>query len=436
MGPRSTRGRVLMFLLLVLMMAVGANRDSTAAGFARTVSKAEVLASPPPISPAVNAVIIIRNRVVLSIANIFSVAVSLWPFFIRWRYGSWFITRQIFPAKVVACNLVASVTWTIYMMVQMYAGGNYAGDDVLLINSWTITKSNSTDFSLTTPIVINTMLAGVLSAFWALYAWIFDPKSPNYFMIANSLAAGMSSIQFVWLLVLRNSHREVNGQIVEVESLRCVLLSVAKSLERLGAAAPTEEFLQQTKYLLRLQEGLSIGLQSLDLMESAFLRLEQELVKNVARTANHVLEMQDKQDAAANFVARSDDNNATDVLRACRILREGCTTNKNAFDSMQEAIQHKIANAEGGENNLKDRINAAAAAIRGLAISMGYNMQTINGRGIPPTVKIAFNFCCEQILSVKTCADAPFVWLGFGGFSLRRRLNLRFDNVNWPDVPL
>lgn len=246
----------------------------------------------------------------------------------------------------------------------------------------------------------------------------------------------MSSIQFVWLLVLRNSHREVNGQIVEVESLRCVLLSVAKSLERLGAAAPTEEFLQQTKYLLRLQEGLSIGLQSLDLMESAFLRLEQELVKNVARTANHVLEMQDKQDAAANFVARSDDNNANDVLRACRILREGCTTNKNAFDSMQEAVQHKIANAEGGENNLKDRINAAAAAIRGLAISMGYNMQTINGRGIPPTVKIAFNFCCEQILSVKTCADAPFVWLGFGGFSLRRRLNLRFDNVNWPDVPL
>lgn len=140
----------------------------------------------------------------------------------------------------------------------------------------------------------------------------------------------MSSIQFVWLLVLRNSHREVNGQIVEVESLRCVLLSVAKSLERLGAAAPTEEFLQQTKYLLRLQEGLSIGLQSLDLMESAFLRLEQELVKNVARTANHVLEMQDKQDAAANFVARSDDNNANDVLRACRILREGCTTNKIA----------------------------------------------------------------------------------------------------------
>ncbi|BAT09457.1 Os09g0565900, partial [Oryza sativa Japonica Group] len=70
MGPRSTRGRVLMFLLLVLMMAVGANRDSTAAGFARTVSKAEVLASPPPISPAVNAVIIIRNRVVLSIGKI------------------------------------------------------------------------------------------------------------------------------------------------------------------------------------------------------------------------------------------------------------------------------------------------------------------------------------------------------------------------------
>uniref|UniRef100_A0A0E0B6R1 Pectinesterase inhibitor domain-containing protein n=1 Tax=Oryza glumipatula TaxID=40148 RepID=A0A0E0B6R1_9ORYZ len=386
MGPRSTRGRVLMFLLLVLMMAVGANRDSTAAGFARTVSKAEVLASPPPISPAVNAVIIIRNRVVLSI---------------------------VLDPHDPLCF-----------------GG------MLRDGMWTMTKSNSTDFSLTTPIVINTMLAGVLSAFWALYAWIFDPKSPNYFMIANSLAAGMSSIQFVWLLVLRNSHREVSGQIVEVESLRCVLLSVAKSLERLGAAAPTEEFLQQTKYLLRLQEGLSIGLQSLDLMESAFLRLEQELVKNVARTANHVLEMQDKQDAAANFVARSDDNNANDVLRVCRILREGCTTNKNAFDSMQEAIQHKIANAEGGENNLKDRINAAAAAIRGLAISMGYNMQTINGRGIPPTVKIAFNFCCEQILSVKTCADAPFVWLGFGGFSLRRRLNLRFDNVNWPDVPL
>lgn len=41
----------------------------------------------------------------------------------------------------MACNLVASVTWTIYMMVQMYAGGNYAGDDVLLINSVSSTSS-------------------------------------------------------------------------------------------------------------------------------------------------------------------------------------------------------------------------------------------------------------------------------------------------------
>uniref|UniRef100_A0A0E0QV73 Uncharacterized protein n=2 Tax=Oryza TaxID=4527 RepID=A0A0E0QV73_ORYRU len=420
MGPRSTRGRVLMFL----MMAVGANRDSTAAGFARTVSKAEVLASPPPISPAVNAVIIIRNRYWI-LMILFALVVCCGMGWLVWHPNIIMSerTQDILKKSTKSAGITGIVLFGLVNFLPFF-------------DLWTITKSNSTDFSLTTPIVINTMLAGVLSAFWALYAWIFDPKSPNYFMIANSLAAGMSSIQFVWLLVLRNSHREVSGQIVEVESLRCVLLSVAKSLERLGAAAPTEEFLQQTKYLLRLQEGLSIGLQSLDLMESAFLRLEQELVKNVARTANHVLEMQDKQDAAANFVARSDDNNANDVLRACRILREGCTTNKNAFDSMQEAIQHKIANAEGGENNLKDRINAAAAAIRGLAISMGYNMQTINGRGIPPTVKIAFNFCCEQILSVKTCADAPFVWLGFGGFSLRRRLNLRFDNVNWPDVPL
>uniref|UniRef100_A0A0D3F368 Uncharacterized protein n=1 Tax=Oryza barthii TaxID=65489 RepID=A0A0D3F368_9ORYZ len=49
--------------------------------------------------------------------------------------------------------------------------------------------------------------------------------------ITNSLAAAMTLIQIVWLLSQRNSHRGVVGQIVDVESLRSVLLPRGWELE-------------------------------------------------------------------------------------------------------------------------------------------------------------------------------------------------------------
>uniref|UniRef100_A0A0E0M4M9 Uncharacterized protein n=1 Tax=Oryza punctata TaxID=4537 RepID=A0A0E0M4M9_ORYPU len=304
-----------------------------------------------------------------------------------------------------------------------------------------MTSHDRRDFSLHTPMIINTTLSCLSSAFWALYAWLFDPKTPNYFMVsdhpvtvidkilANSLAAAMNLIQIVWLLIPRNCHREVVGQIADVESLRSVLLSVARSLERLGAAAPTEEFLTQTKYLLRLKKGMSIGWQSLAVMEIAFIQMEENLREKVTVTAAAL--------AAAQGFKKSTSQDLLTNVQVMRSLHEECKVSKEAFGEIQREIKNKIANVPGSGENLQINIKATAERTRNLARSVRANMETINGQeGIfPPTMKIAFNFCTEQILAVKSSADAPFLWLGFGGFALRRRLKLSFDKVNWPAVP-
>ena len=52
-----------------------------------------------------------------------------------------------------------------------------------------------------------------------------------------------------------------------------------------------------------------------------------------------------------------------------------------------------------------------------------YQSYIRSDEGIPATIKIAFNLCREQILSIKTCADSPSLRMGVGVFSFRRHLN-------------
>jgi hypothetical protein len=91
------------------------------------------------------------------------------------------------------------------------------------------------------------------------------------------VAAGLAFVQVLWLLVLRILHREVVGQITDVENLRSVFLSISRSLDRLATAARTEAF-WTGDYLSKLHDSLDIGWQSLSLMELTFSLLESELI--------------------------------------------------------------------------------------------------------------------------------------------------------------
>lgn len=62
----------------------------------------------------------------------------MFPFILRWGYGSWYITRAIFPAKGVACGFIASGAWTVYVILEMYAEDNYSGQEALMINCLTM----------------------------------------------------------------------------------------------------------------------------------------------------------------------------------------------------------------------------------------------------------------------------------------------------------
>jgi hypothetical protein len=48
-----------------------------------------------------------------------------------------------------------------------------------------MTSGDRTDLTIPMPMMINTFLGCLASAFWAFYAWVFDPKQPNYFMVSN-----------------------------------------------------------------------------------------------------------------------------------------------------------------------------------------------------------------------------------------------------------
>ncbi|RLM94083.1 hypothetical protein C2845_PM08G20850 [Panicum miliaceum] len=324
-------------------------------------------------------------------------------------------------------------------MLQMYVNRNYVGEDVLLVNSVTITSSvgvlltyflngkehtkywilmiifailetekilnrntrswgitgivlfaldnvmpfsdlwamisgDRTDLTLLMPMMINTFLGCLASALWAFYAWVFDPKQPNYFMIANSVAAGLAFVQVLWLLVLRILHREVVGQITDVESLR-----ETYSLAAAASAAATEAGANQA---------------------------------TVA-----------KQVATSNAVAARASANA--ALALCRSFLGTCRTNMTAIDDMKRATKNKLsADVPIAGEDLQTSIKVASEATRGLANHLRSSIQIINAsEGIPSTVKIAFNFCREQILSIKNCADSPFLSVGVGAFSFRRHVN-------------
>uniref|UniRef100_K3XQ38 Uncharacterized protein n=1 Tax=Setaria italica TaxID=4555 RepID=K3XQ38_SETIT len=362
------------------------------------------------------------------------------------------------------------------VMLQMYANRNYAGEDLLLINSvtitssvgywifmiifivmvccgmgwsvwhpnmikssqyrgitgialfalvntlpfsdlWAVTRGYRTHFTLLMPMMINTFLGCLENALWALHIC---------FGIANSVAAGLAFVQVLWLLVLRIVHREVVGQITDFESLRSVFLSVSKSLERLAAAPPAAAFWTRV-YLLELQGSLDIGWQSLSLMERTFTRLEAELVKKADLLAAAAIEAGGNEASVANQVASSNavaaEASANASLALCRSFLGTCRSNMIAFDDMKRAIKDRLSNNDPQAQNLQASITVASTTTRGLADNLRSSIQIINAsEGIPSTIKIAFNFCHEQILSVKTCADSKLQWLGCGAFSFRRRL--------------
>ncbi|BAD73740.1 prephenate dehydratase-like protein [Oryza sativa Japonica Group] len=93
-------------------------------------------------------------------------------------------------------------------------------------------------------------------------------------------------------------------------------------------------------------------------------------------------------------------------------------------DDRSTRLMLKFYVAGAGEK-LQANIRIASGMTRILAIFLGPWIQRINGaEGIPPTMRIAFSFCSEHMWSIKTCADTPFLLLGCGAFSLRRRLKL------------
>lgn len=248
--------------------------------------------------------------------------------------------------------------------------------------------------------------------------------------IANSVAAGLTFVQLTWLLVLRIIHREVVGQITDVESLRSVFLSVSRSLKRLAAAPPTTTFWTQD-YILKLEDSLDTGWQSLSLMERTFCRLEVELAEKADSLAGAVAAATE---AAANEARVSNQlvtsnaiaavTSANAALSLCRSFLGICRTTMLALDGIKLATKVKIPDDPREENKLKDSINVASEAMRGLADHLRSSIQIINAsEGIPSTIKIAFNFCRQQILSIKACADSKFLRFGCGAFSLRKRVH-------------
>uniref|UniRef100_A0A0E0B6R0 Arogenate dehydratase n=1 Tax=Oryza glumipatula TaxID=40148 RepID=A0A0E0B6R0_9ORYZ len=90
-----------------------------------------------------------------------------------------------------------------------------------------------------------------------------------------------------------------------------------------------------------------------------------------------------------------------------------------------EYSSSSLLDVAGAGEKLQANIRLASGMTRILAIFLGPWIQRINGaEGIPPTMRIAFSFCREHMWSIKTCADTPFLLLGCGAFSLRRRLKL------------
>uniref|UniRef100_A0A0E0GFS5 Uncharacterized protein n=1 Tax=Oryza nivara TaxID=4536 RepID=A0A0E0GFS5_ORYNI len=204
----------------------------------------------------------------------------------------------------------------------------------------------------------------------------------------------------------------IQGQIPFVQRLASVFRSVSKSLERLGAAPPTKSFWTRN-YLLKLQNSLDIAWQSLSLMERTFHRLE---TKQADKACVH---------SVVVFLAVSNERAAYGALSAYRSFLEICRANMIVFNDIQISVNDRLLDVAGAGEKLQANIRLASGMTRILAIFLGPWIQRINGaEGIPPTMRIAFSFCREHMWSIKTCADTPFLLLGCGAFSLRRRLKL------------
>uniref|UniRef100_A0A0D9XD83 Uncharacterized protein n=1 Tax=Leersia perrieri TaxID=77586 RepID=A0A0D9XD83_9ORYZ len=212
------------------------------------------------------------------------------------------------------------------------------------------------------------------------------------------------------------------GQIPQVETLRSVLFSVSRSLERLGEAPPTKSFWTR-RYLTKLQRSLDIGWQSLSLMERTFSRLEANLVDKA-----EYLAFVAKQDYSPNEVVtmkkEDDKRRANRTLALCRNFNGLCRANVNALDAMDRAIKDRLANVPGAGENLQETTRVASEAMGMLAGQLRPTVLMINAvEDIPSILENALEFCPYKILSIKTCADSPFLILGCGAFSFRRRLN-------------
>uniref|UniRef100_A0A0D3EPQ0 Uncharacterized protein n=2 Tax=Oryza TaxID=4527 RepID=A0A0D3EPQ0_9ORYZ len=248
-----------------------------------------------------------------------------------------------------------------------------------------------------------------------------------------------------WKLRTVPTTMAIQGQIPFVLRLAFVFRSVSKSLERLGAAPPTKSFWTRN-YLLKLQNSLDIAWQSLSLMERTFHRLESKQVDKVASLAavaaaatdaanRDRLESKQVDEVSANkacvhsaviiFLAVSNERAAYGALSAYRSSLEICRANMTVFNDMHISVNDKLLDVAGAGEKLQANIRIASGMTRILAIFLGPWIQRINGaEGIPPTMRIAFSFCSEHMWSIKTCADTPFLLLGCGAFSLRRRLKL------------
>uniref|UniRef100_A0A0D9UYQ0 Uncharacterized protein n=1 Tax=Leersia perrieri TaxID=77586 RepID=A0A0D9UYQ0_9ORYZ len=203
------------------------------------------------------------------------------------------------------------------------------------------------------------------------------------------------------------------GQIPYAESLRSVLFSVSRSLERLGAAPPTKAFWTSEQYLLELHDRLDIGWQSLSLMELTFGRFEARVREKATSLAAIAMKARtDERATSKAFLANC-------YLNILKYLVQGCRINMSALDDIQRSIKNKLLDVAGATENLQANIKVASEAMRMLGDILRSNIQYINTNeeGIPSTVKITLNFCREHVISVKTCADTPF-----RAFSFRRRL--------------
>uniref|UniRef100_A0A0E0M4M8 Uncharacterized protein n=1 Tax=Oryza punctata TaxID=4537 RepID=A0A0E0M4M8_ORYPU len=215
---------------------------------------------------------------------------------------------------------------------------------------------------------------------------------------------------------------------LSVARMRCLQSSeaVSRSLERLGAASPTKSFWTCRNYLRKLQGSLDIAWQSLSLLERTLDRLQSkqaEEVKSLAAVAAAVIKTCAGEVAIRYAV--TNELHADIALSVYRDFEDICRVNMIALNDMQRAIKDKLSSVPGAGENLQSNIKRASSTTRILACHLGPWIQTINGiQGIPPTIKIAFSFCREHMWSVKTCADTPFLLLGCGAFTLRRRLKL------------